>query len=33
MLFDINQEAAAYFKAMLLESPLGSPARAYLKKW
>jgi len=32
MLFDINQEAAAYFKAMLLESPSGSPARAYLKK-
>lgn len=32
MLFDINQEAAAYFKAMLLESPLGGLARAYLKK-
>jgi DNA primase len=32
MLFEINQEAAAYFKAMLLESPLGNAARGYLKK-
>jgi DNA primase len=31
-LFEINQEAAAYFKAMLLESPLGSTARGYLKE-
>lgn len=31
-LFEINQEAAAYFKAMLLESPLGNTARGYLKE-
>jgi DNA primase len=31
-LFEINHEAAAYFKAMLLESPLGSTGRGYLKE-
>lgn len=31
-LFEINQAAAAYFKTMLVESPLGNVARRYLKK-
>jgi DNA primase len=31
-LFEINREAAAYFKARLLDSPLGSIAREYMKQ-